>query len=193
MSYLADGFDGEIVRLLRRGAVGLLPTDTIYGLSCTALNEKAVGQVQKIKARDKTKPFVILISKIDQLEDLGIISTDAAPALRYWPGSLTIVCAARAAPRWLQMGTQTLAVRQPDYPQLRELIDKVGPIVSTSANLAGGKPAVSAGEAEKYFGDKLDFYVDVGRLAGRPSTIIRKNGYKLEVLRQGAVKLKEAK
>jgi L-threonylcarbamoyladenylate synthase len=191
VSYVTDKFDDEVVRLLLQGGAGLLPTDTIYGLSCRALDQAAVERTHKLKNRDRTKPFVILISKTDQLEDLGIVSTDAVPALRYWPGKLTMICEAEKAPAWLHMETKSLAVRQPDYQALRDLIDKVGPIISTSANLAGGEPAISIKKAKEYFGDKLDFYVDAGRLLGRPSTIIKKNNYRFEVIRQGTVKFKE--
>lgn len=192
MSYKTDSFDDKIVSLLSRGGVGLLPADTIYGISCRALDPEAVRRAHEIKKRDKSKPFVILISRIEQLDELGIITTDAAPALRYWPGPLTLVCRAAKAPEWLHRGTYTLAVRQPDFPALRGLIDRVGPIVSTSANLSGGKPAASAAEAEKYFKDKLDFYVDTGPHAGRPSTIVKSSFKGMEILRQGAVEIKNA-
>jgi L-threonylcarbamoyladenylate synthase len=186
--YKIDKFDDEIVALLRREKVGLLPTDTIYGLSCAASSRMAVERIHRIKRRDKSKPFVILISGTEQLEELGIAAAEAAPALRYWPGKLTIICKAPKAPEWLHMGTGTLAVRQPDYPELIELIRQTGSLVSTSANLAGGEPAVTAAVAEEYFGDRLDFYVDAGPLKGQPSTIARKNFKNgLEVIRQGSV------
>lgn len=193
MSYITDSFDDEIVRLLNNGGVGLLPTDTIYGLSCRARDKMTVKKVRELKARAEDKPFVVLISNTGQLKDLGIISTDAAGALRYWPGKLTIICKAQKAPSWLHGGTHSLAVRQPDDEILRELIDKVGPIISTSANLAGQKPALSVSAAQKYFGDKLDFYVDRGPINKKPSTIIRVTFSKVEVVRQGALKIKEAK
>ncbi|MBX4190744.1 threonylcarbamoyl-AMP synthase [Candidatus Saccharibacteria bacterium] len=189
MSYVTDSFDDEVIALLQKGGVGLMPTDTIYGLSCIALNKASVETIHKIKRRDKTKPFVVLISKIEQLNDLGIITTDAAPALRYWPGKLTLICPALKAPGWLQMSTGALAIRQPDHPKLRELIDKVGPIVSTSVNLAGRKPAVSIAEAREYFGDKLDFYVNAGKFVGQPSTIVKSSFKGLEIIRPGAVKI----
>lgn len=168
----------------------MLPADTIYGLSCRALDRGAVERARAIKRRDKSKPFVILISRIEQLNDLGVVTTDAAPALRYWPGPLTLICEAKKAPDWLHMGTYTLAVRQPDYPALRELIDRVGPITSTSANLTGGEPADSVAEAEKYFKGKLDFYVDTGRHSGKPSTIVKSSFQGLEVIRPGAIRIK---
>lgn len=189
MAYITKSFDDEIVDLLKMGDIGLLPSDTIYGLSCIALNRASVEKIHKVKRRDKTKPFVILISRIEQLNDLGIITTDAAPALRYWPGKLTLICEASKAPDWLQMRTGTLAVRQPNYPKLRELIDKAGPIISTSANTAGGQPAASVEQAREYFGDKLDFYVDAGILIGEPSTIVKSSFKGLEVIRPGAIKI----
>lgn len=170
-----------------------MPSDTIYGLSCRALDEAAVERLRKIKGRDKAKPFIVLISTIDQLAGIGVISTDVVSALRYWPGPVTLICDAVVAPLWLHRGTKTLAIRQPDDKLLRDLIAKVGPIISTSANLANKKPAHSATSARKYFGGQLDFYVDKGAINKKPSTIIRSIFRKVEVVRQGAVKIKETR
>ena len=170
-----------------------MPSDTIYGLSCRALDEAAVKRLHAIKGRDNNKPFIVLISGTIQLNDLGIITTDAAPALRYWPGRLTLICDAVYAPNWLHRGTKTLAVRQPDDEALRDLIDEVGPLISTSANLAGQKPAHTMTAAKNYFSDKLNFYVDKGAINKKPSTIIRVVFSKVEIVRQGAVKVKETK
>lgn len=191
MSYVTKSFDSRVAGLLKNGAVGFMPSDTIYGLSCCAIDETAVERLHKIKKRGKNKPFIVLISGASQLPDLGVITTDAAPALRYWPGRLTIICDANDAPVWLHRGTKTLAVRQPDDEALRNLIDKAGPLISTSANLAGNKPVRTVNEAQEYFGDKLDFYVDKGTINRKPSTIIRTTFSKVEVVRQGAVKIKE--
>jgi len=191
VSYVTKSFDNRVTESLKNGAVGFMPSDTIYGLSCRALNKNAVERLYKIKKRGKNKPFIVLISGTSQLPDLGVITTDVAPALRYWPGRLTIICDANNAPVWLHRGTKTLAVRQPDDEALRNLIDKTGPLISTSANLASNKSALTVNKAQKYFGEKLDFYVDKGAINRKPSTIIRATFSKVEVVRQGAVKIKE--
>ena len=193
MSYVTDTFDDKVVELLKSGGIGFMPSDTIYGLSCRALDEEAVERLHKIKGRDKGKPFIVLISSTVQLTDIGVITTDAAPALRYWPGQLTLICDAVGAPVWLHRGTKTLAIRQPDDEGLQILLAKVGPIVSTSANLANRKPASSVAGAQKYFGDQMDFYVDKGTINKKPSTIIRAVFSKVETVRQGAIKVKETK
>lgn len=189
MAYVTDKFDRKISQLLKQGKAGVLPTDTIYGLSCIALSQTAVRRIHMLKHRDKTKPFVILISEIEQLTSLGINTAQAAPALAYWPGPLTLICAASQAPNWLTMGTATVAVRQPDSDQLRRLIDETGPLISTSVNPQGSKPSTSIKQAMSYFGDKLDFYVDAGELQSMPSTIAKPVTGGLEVIREGAIRI----
>jgi L-threonylcarbamoyladenylate synthase len=189
VSYVTDRFDERIVGYLKAGDVGFMPADTVYGLSCRALNKAGVERIYKFKYRFEGKPFIILISDVNQLRILKIDPAEAGPIKKYWPGGITYICNAPNAPEWLQRGTKTLAVRIPDHDKLRDLIRKIGPIVSTSANLYARKPAASLADAQNYFGDKLDFYVDVGKIDGLPSTIVRLKSGKLEVLRQGSVKL----
>ena len=188
MSYVTDSFDDEVTRLLMRGGVGLLPTDTIYGLSCRAMDAAAVGKIHKLKNRSAHKPFIILISDIKMLDLLSISPEQAKITEQYWPGPLSVILSSQA-PDFLTLGTASLAVRMPDSPDLAGLISKVGPIISTSANLQGEQPVNSVAEAQKLFGDKLDFYVDDGELDNPPSTLAVIKDGRLDVIRQGAVKI----
>jgi len=192
VSYVTDSFDEEIVRLLRRGGVGLLPTDTIYGLSCMALDQAAVERIRSLKSRSAGKPFIILISDIKMLDLLSISPEQAKITEQYWPGPLSIILSSQA-PDFLTLGTASLAVRMPDSPNLTELISSIGPITSTSANLEGEQPVQSLPAAQKLFGDKLDFYVNAGNLDNPPSTLAEIKDGKLEVVRQGAAKIDKDK
>lgn len=189
MSYSTDKIDDHVVQLLKSGKVGLLPSDTIYGLSALALNEQAVERIHRLKVRDSSKPLIVLIAKIEQLDDLGLKKEQAELVEQYWPGPLSVIFKSENIPEWLQLGTKSLAVRMPGYLELCDLIAKIGPIISTSANLQGQKPAESAAEAQKIFGGKLDFYVDMGKLEGQPSTLVVIENGKLKVVRQGACKI----
>jgi L-threonylcarbamoyladenylate synthase len=188
VSYFTKEFYNKVTELLKNGGVGLLPTDTIYGLSAIALNEQAVRRVHELKGRDN-KPLILLISEINQLEELGIQKEQANIIKEYWPGALSVIFNTNITPEWLEMGTSSLAVRMPDNNDLRRLIDKVGPIVSTSANLQGQVPAKNVEEAQKYFGDKLDFYVDAGKLNGEPSTLVKIENGQIIIVRQGSYKI----
>jgi L-threonylcarbamoyladenylate synthase len=190
VAYVADGLDDKVVELLKKGDVGLIPTDTIYGLSARALDEAAVERIHTIKGRDAGKPLIVLISDIKMLDLLSISAGQARIIERYWPGRLSFEFQAPDAPAWLHRGQNHFAIRLPDYEDLRNLIRKAGPIVSTSANKQGGEPARSIQEAQALFGDKLDFYVDAGRLDNPPSTLAEFKNGQLRVVRQGAVKIK---
>lgn len=193
MSYISDGFDEQIVELLKNGGVGFMPSDTVYGLSARALDEQAVERLHVIKLRDAGKPFIILISDVNQLVDLGVdASAGGEITSKYWPGALTIILPAPRTPTWLTKGLHTLAVRLPGKPELVELIRRIGPIVSTSANESGEPVVASVAEAHKVFGGQLDFYVDAGQLsASQPSTIVRPTPGGLQVLRRGTVKIND--
>lgn len=169
-----------------------MPADTIYGLSARALDESAVEKVHALKQRDAGKPCIVLISNNTQLLELGVVPPPRLVTDKYWPGALSIECDAKSAPAWLHRGTNAFAVRLPDYPELQKLIDQVGPIISTSANLQGEPPINSVAEAREKFGESLDFYVDIGDRGQRAaSTLIAIRNGQPEVIRQGALIIDE--
>lgn len=189
MTYLTTSLDQKLVELLQNGAVGLLPSDTIYGLSGRAEDEKAVGRIYGLKGRKEDKPLIILIADTKMLDLLSIDKSQADEAFPYWPGPLTIIFDAPNSPSRLHRDTKTLAVRIPNHPELLKLLQQTGPLISTSANPEGQSPAKTVAQAKEYFGDKLDFYVDVGKMKSEPSTIAKLSNGKLEVVRPGKIKL----
>ena len=69
-------FNSELVKILKTGGVGVIPTDTIYGLVGSALNKKTVERVYKLRHRNSKKPMIILIGEISDLKKLGIVSKE---------------------------------------------------------------------------------------------------------------------
>jgi L-threonylcarbamoyladenylate synthase len=190
VSYYVKEFDNKVIELLKNGGVGLLPTDTIYGLSAVALNKESVEKIHKLKQRDDGKPLVALIGNLNQLQELGLSAVNTEALEKYWPAPLSVEFDATHAPEWLHRGKKYFAVRLPDNRQLRDLIAKTGPLVSTSANLQAQEPAKNIKEAKMYFGDKLDFYVDAGEINGISSTLVKIENGQLKVLRQGTYEIK---
>ncbi len=186
-------FGAPVRRILAGEAgVGVIPTDTIYGVSARALAPKAVERIYELRKRDLKKPMIILISS---LEDMELFNVKLRPVVRsfltqYWPGKISIVlnCTSRKF-FYLHRGTNSLAFRIPDREDLRKLIRVVGPLVSTSANLEGMPPASTISQAKRYFDNKVDFYVNVGPLMSLPSTLIGIRRGKITVLREGAVQI----
>lgn len=189
MSYFTKTFDDKIVNLLKNGAVGFMPSDTVYGLSATALNNDAVQRIYNLKGRDNNKPCIILLANVAQAKVIGINPVDLSLVANLWPAALSFITPAGNSPEHLNRGFSTLAVRVPGNDQLRQVILQTGPLVSTSANLQNNPIAHETQKAIEYFDDKLDFYVDAGTLDGQPSTIVQAENGSLMVIRQGVYTL----
>jgi L-threonylcarbamoyladenylate synthase len=182
-----------ITPILKWGGVGVLTTDTLYGLVGSALNKKTVELIYEIRKRDLDKPMIILISSAGDLKKFGIVlnTVQKKSLSKIWPGKVSVVLPCKLKKfQYLHREKNTLAFRFPDDEQLVRLLKKVGPLVAPSANKAGREPASNYLEARKYFGEEVDFYVDGGKLKSKPSTLVEidKNG-NLNVLRQGMVKI----
>lgn len=182
-----------ITPILLSGGVGVIPTDTLYGLVGSALNKKTVERIYALRKRELGKPMIVLISALSDLSKLSVFLNQKQKKVLsvIWPGKVSVVLECEAKKfEHLHRGKQTIAFRLPADPELIKLLKKVGPLVAPSANLAGEEPATTYAEARKYFGEEVDFYVDLGKLKSKPSTLVKmaKDG-QIEILRQGAVKI----
>lgn len=181
--YKTKKLDEKVVRILSRGGVGVLLTDTIYGLVGRANSRHAVNRIYKLKKRNPDKPFIILISGYSDLKKFATRSSTAVN--KYWPGKVSIILdVPKGRTEYLHRGTATLAFRMPRSAKLRAFLSKTGPLAAPSANPEGKKPAADIREAEKYFGNKVDFYMDGGRRPGKPSKLIRIRNGSVEILRK---------
>lgn len=184
--------NSEIIATLAEGKVGILPTDTLYGVVCSARLPDAVKRLYAIKHRAQ-KPGTIIAANVEQLVELGIPHRYLKPVEQYWPNPISVVVPVGWRLPELHLGKMSLAVRVPKEPIIHELLLRTGPLLTSSANQPGQPPATTIDEAKEYFGDEVDFYVDGGdMLDHKPSTIIRVVDDTVEVLRQGAVKINEA-
>jgi len=180
---------GVIAQIIKRGGIGVLPTDTIYGIIGSALSKRAVSRVYSVRGRSQKKPCIILLPSAGALCQFGIIFSkreeNIIEKLEKDHVSVVLPCLQK---KWayLHRGTKTLAFRVVSKRQkkLHALLQEAGPLIAPSANLQGRKPATTVQEARKYFNDNVDFYVSAGRkLAGKPSTVIKIENGKIMVLR----------
>ena len=182
----------QAIKNLRRGKIGIIPTDTLYGLVGRALEKKVVERIYDVRERRPDKPLIILISLLDDLKLFGIkVDPKTKKVLeKYWPGQVSIILPCKYKKfEYLHRGTGGLALRLPADESLREILLQTGPLVAPSANPEGKEPAINLAAARKYFGDKIDFYYGSGELQSPPSTLIKVVKGKVEVLREGAVKI----
>ena len=182
----------DIVAQIQNGAVGVLPTDTVYGLVCSAALPDSVGRLYGLKDRHQ-KPGTVVAADVEQLVALGIPRRYLKAVEHYWPNPISIEMPVGDAIMYIHQGKGRFAVRIPSDPEFNQLLKQTGPLVTTSANLPGEPVSLTIEQAKQYFGDSVDFYVDGGDLSGnQPSTIIRVVDDAVEVVREGAVSISEA-
>lgn len=182
--------DKKVIKTLKNNGIGVLPTDTIYGIIGSALSKQAIERIYKLRNRDPKKPMVIIVANTKQLRlfDIKINRKFKKKLKEFWPGKVSIILPCHSEEfAYLHRGMESLAFRVPNLKWLRKLLKKTGPLVATSANPEGEKPACDVKQAEKYFGDNVDFYVDMGNREGEPSTLIEIKDSNVIIKRHGAV------
>ena len=185
--------DPALIACLNQGGVVVIPTDTMYGLVARASDRQAVERVYKVRGRAPEKPCIVLVAARWQITDTSLWTTQHKTlADVYWPGALSLVAPTATTEPYLHRGTHTLAYRMPDRDDLRRLLTNTGPLIAPSANPEGQKAATTLQEAQAYFGDTVDGYVDGGTLAGdAPSTVVGIVDGSLHILRQGVLHIQE--
>ena len=176
----------EIAKTLSSGAVLLMPTDTIYGLHCLALEDDAVARIADIKGREETKPFIVLASSVEQFEQLGIrCDRETMDALAtIWPAPLTAILPLQN-PIAASRGKDSLGVRIPALDWLRELLQRTGPLVSTSANRSGEPPVEDPSILARDLQVRLDGILDAGVRSGEASAILDLTSGQPRFIREG--------
>jgi len=160
-----------IVNALKKGQVLVIPTDTIYGLSCLANDQKAINRIKRLKGNSNNKPLSILVSDIKMLNDYVYISSEQEKKIKkIWSlnnrPTTVILKHRRKLPSILTGDSDGLAARLPKSVFLIKIIKEVGfPIVSTSLNLTGEPVVSNLMEINNYFpsqSDQPDLVVDAG-------------------------------
>ena len=189
-----------------RGALVVIPTDTVYGIAADAFNPEAVQRLLDAKGRDRQSPPPVLIPGIPTLDALADDVPQPARDLvaAFWPGGLTVVLKAQASLVWDLGETRgTVALRMPSNKVALELLAETGPLAVSSANRSGLPAAIDVHGAEEMLGNSVSVYLD-GGVAGqdyeaigeRPgdtsSTIVDATGFdtnggKLTIVRAGVI------
>jgi L-threonylcarbamoyladenylate synthase len=187
----------EAAEAVLRGGVIAFPTDTLYGLGCSLFDVSAVEMVARLKRRDPSLAVISLIPEARQVYGLAREVSEVAELLmtRFWPGPLSLIFqAAPIVPARVRGAGGTVALRCPRDTLCQRLLDRIGgPVVSSSANLSGQRPAETAEEVVRIFGNQLDLVIDGGpRHGGLPSTLVDVSGTRTRLLRRGVIEVSAA-
>jgi L-threonylcarbamoyladenylate synthase len=180
------------INLLKNGDVVALPTETVYGLAADASQNSAVAKIYELKNRPKFNPLIIHIYSLEEAQKIGVFSKAALEyAKKYWPGPLTIVVPKRDKnfAALATAGLQTVALRVPAHPMMREVLKSGLMLAAPSANISGNMSPTKAQHVRKNF--EHIYILDGGTCeVGLESTVITfDENDEVVVLREGVLQI----
>ncbi|MFI5177299.1 MAG: L-threonylcarbamoyladenylate synthase [Vicinamibacterales bacterium] len=182
----------DAVAWLRAGKIVVFPTDTFYGLAVDPTSDAAVHRLFELKGRRARAALPLVASSSRQVEALcgPLGSLSGRLAATFWPGPLSLVLDAPASfSVAVHGGSRTIAIRVPDHPVARALVEAWGaPLTATSANRTGADPASAPAALGSLGDDPGVLVIDGGRTSGgAASTIVDARGPRLTLVREGAI------
>jgi L-threonylcarbamoyladenylate synthase len=186
----------HLARCLADGGVALLPTDTVYGLACSAESERAVARLYALKERPADRPAAVMFFNVEEALGAlpGLPAAERAAAQALLPGAVTLLLSNRDRRFPLACGpdSQTLGLRVPLLPARLSALSMVhGPVMQSSANISGASEARCLEEIPLALRRRVALELDGGELPGVPSTVIDLREYehqeKWQIVREGAL------
>lgn len=176
---------------LKKGELVAFPTETVYGLGANALKPDAVASIFRVKGRPADNPLIVHVADPAGLEPLvSEVTPLARKLLAFMPGPLTLVLRrSKQVPDLVTAGLDTVAVRMPDHPVARRLIELSGvPVAAPSANRSGRPSPTQAWHVLQDLDGRIPYLVDGGPCQyGLESTVVDVTGPKPVILRPGSI------
>jgi L-threonylcarbamoyladenylate synthase len=178
--------------LLAAGEVVALPTETVYGLAANAMDPEAVARIYAIKGRPSHNPIIVHVDGVTMAKRCVAAWPEAAQKLAdaFWPGPITFVLPkSDLIPSIVSAGGDTVGVRWPGHPIMREVIKACGfPLAAPSANPSNSLSPTNAQHVRKGLGDRLPLIVDGGQAQiGIESTVVDLTTTPVRILRPGLI------
>ncbi|MEX1224398.1 MAG: L-threonylcarbamoyladenylate synthase [Pirellulales bacterium] len=189
------------VQALAEGKLVALPTETVYGVAASAVNESAMQKLVEAKSRQPSQPFTLAVKSCDEaldyVPDMEVVARRLAR--RCWPGPLTLVLDDKHPDSLLRqlpptarraiVPDTTIGLRVPAHGATLDVMRMMtGPLALTSANRAGEPDTVTAQQVVEALGDELALVLDDGPCRfGQPSSVVRVRDRQLQILRPGVI------
>lgn len=174
------------------GKVIAFPTDTVFGIGAKIDDSAGISKIYQLKKRDLHKPLAILASKVEDILPYIERPTDKVIDImkKYWPGALTIIFQKKKSIHLiLNNDIDTIAFRIPNSSIALSILEKTGPLATTSVNISGDKPINTYQEIADCFGDTIDYLfcknVNSSKVS---STIIDATSNEIKIIRNGEIK-----
>ena len=181
-------------RLLSKGQLVAIPTETVYGLAANAFSEEAVAGIFAVKGRPSNNPLIVHVSSVKMARDCISAWPEEANILaeKFWPGPLSMVLPkSEKISNIVTAGGPTVAVRSPSNPIMKEILEQCGfPLAAPSANLSNRVSPTKAEYVAAQLNGRIPLILDGGACQiGIESTVLDLTSSTPTILRLGLINL----
>lgn len=166
----------------------IFPTDTVYGIGASIYDIKSIKRIFEIKNREKEKPLPVLCSNLKQINQIAYLDELSIKVINeLMPGELTLILKSKIHNELYQ---DTIAVRIPNNDLALKILNKYGPLATTSVNISHEKELNDYNIIkERYHNLVTKIYKSSYKSSSRPSTIYNMTNF--EIVREGNIKLED--
>jgi len=185
--------DKNLLKILNQGGLVIYPTETTYALGCLLTDKSAIARLYKIKGRPSNQPTSAVFKDLKQIKLFCYLTNqEQRIAEFFWPGPLTLCLKTKEnVPKDIVASDQTLGVRIPNFPWLKELLTQLDtPLLSPSANFRGQIAPRKLDEIDRSLSKLVDYVVDIEPGGKKPSTIVKVEPNKIRLIREGDIPIK---
>lgn len=178
----------EICDLLEHGEIGIIPTDTLYGICCDAMDSKAIDRICKLKGLNPDKVSLSIVCKdIQMASEYTKLNNSAFKLLKdLTPGPYTFLLNSVSKLPKAFKGRKIVGIRIPDCNTIREITSRLGhPLLTTSIEYDEEDYAINTELMADKYQDKVDFIVEGEEGEVIPSTVIDITTGEPELIREG--------
>ncbi|NLL74712.1 MAG: threonylcarbamoyl-AMP synthase [Erysipelothrix sp.] len=192
LKYRKDDLN-ELVEILKDDGMVAIPTDTVYGLAIKASNSENYASLVKAKGRPENKPFPLMVSSYEQIEELVELDSRARNLMhKFMPGAVTFIFNRKESAFEFLGEQKTLGIRMADDPWVLSLIDQLeSPIWLPSANVSGMETAISSDMVKEQLNGRIKAYVEGVCQGGRSSSVFDLTQKNIVCLREGDITLND--
>ncbi len=174
----------QYLKLIEKGAIFIYPTDTIYGLGCSALKDISVKKLRKIKKRPKM-PFSIIIPSKEWIYKNCEVKDSDEKWIKKLPGPYTLLFKLKEKnelSKFVNPDTKIIGIRIPNH-WFFDFVKEINlPIITTSVNISGEEYMTSLDNLNEDIKKRTDFIIYEGEIQGKPSRIIDLTGKEARVI-----------
>ncbi len=194
MEIIRESEIDKISEVIKKGGLIVFPTDTVMGIGTYFLNIQGQKKIYHLKKRESKKPLIIFIKDKDDLKKfvahkkLGILRWKIIQ--NFWPGPLTCIFKSKIKGEFLWIAKNgTVGIRIPNHPLILQILEKTGPLATTSANISESPPVKSYKKIDPLIKKEIDYLISENSYGLPPSTVIDLSNYPFKILRKGPVSI----